>query len=55
MVEGTSPVVQWLRLHLPMQGSVGMISGQGKKIPHAARSSQKSNNNPLEMVEGRKW
>ena len=29
----TCPVVQWLRLHLPIQGS---IPGQGAKIPHAS-------------------
>ena len=34
---GTSLVVQWLRIHLPMQGAWGLIPGWGTKIPHAAR------------------
>ena len=33
---GTSLEVQRLRLHLPMQGCVGSIPGQGIKIPHAS-------------------
>ena len=32
---GTSPVVQWLRLHLAMQGTEVWTSGRGTKIPHA--------------------
>ena len=32
---GTSLVVQWLRLHLPMKRGVGSIPGWGVKIPHA--------------------
>ena len=31
---GTSLAEQWLRLHLPMQGGVGSIPGQGVKIPY---------------------
>ena len=34
-VVGTFLVVQWLRLHLPMQGVVGSIPDQGAKISHA--------------------
>ena len=30
----TSPVVQWLKLCLPMQGGVGSIPGLGAKVPH---------------------
>ena len=30
-----SLVVQWLRIYLLMQGDVGLIPGQGTKIPHA--------------------
>ena len=37
----TSPVVQWLRLCLPMQGSTVLIPGQGTKIPYAAQWGQK--------------
>ena len=33
---GTSPVLQWLRLHAPNAGGPGSIPGQGTKIPHAA-------------------
>ena len=32
---GTSMVVQWLRIRLPMQAMGGSIPGQGTKIPHA--------------------
>ena len=35
MFLGTSLVVQWLKLHLSMQGGEGSIPGQGVKIPHA--------------------
>ena len=31
---GTSMTVQQLRLHFSMQRNVGMIPGQGSKIPH---------------------
>ena len=31
---GTSQAVQWLGLCLPMQGGMGLIPGQGAKIPH---------------------
>ena len=33
---GTSLVVRWLRISLPVQGEVGSILGWGTKIPHAA-------------------
>ena len=32
---GTSPAIQWLRLHTPTAGSTVLIPGQGIKIPHA--------------------
>ena len=35
MNEGTSLVVQWLRLHAPNAEGMGLIPGQGTKIPHA--------------------
>ena len=38
-VEGTSPAVPWLRVHLLMQGA--LIPGWGTRIPHAAQCSQK--------------
>ena len=42
MFLGTSLAVQWLKLHLSMQGGEGSIPGQGVKIPHA--SGPKSQN-----------
>ena len=39
--EGTSPVVQWLRLHASTAGDMGLIPGRGTKIPHAAGHSHK--------------
>ena len=33
---GTSSVVPWFRIQLPMQGTVGSVPDQGTKIPHAA-------------------
>ena len=39
---GTSLTVQWLRLHhAPSAEDMGLIPGQGTKIPHAAWHSQK--------------
>ena len=39
---GTSLVVQWLRLHAPRAGDLGLISGQGTKIPHATQHESES-------------
>ena len=36
-LQRTSLAVQWLRLHLPMQGDAGSIPGEGTKILHASR------------------
>ena len=45
---GTSLVVQWLRLGIPMQGGAGLILDQGTKIPHALRSkNQKIKNRSI--------
>ena len=38
--EGTSLVVQWLRLHAPSAGSLGSIPGWGTKISHATQHGQ---------------
>ena len=38
---GTSLVVQWLSLCTSTAGGVGLIPGQGTKIPHAAWPRQK--------------
>ena len=43
----TSLAVQWLRLCVSNAGGVGLIPGQGTKIPHTAQHSQKK--------KGRKW
>ena len=39
--EGTSLMVQWLRLCAPNLGGTGSIPGQEIKIPHAAWHGQK--------------
>ena len=39
--QGTSLVVQWLRLHTSNAEGMGLIPGQGTKIPHATWCSQK--------------
>ena len=36
-IGGTSPVVQWLRLHSSNAGGMGSIPGQETKILHAAQ------------------
>ena len=40
-MEGTSLVVQWLRLCASNSGGTGSIPGQGTKSPHAAWHGQK--------------
>ena len=37
LLQGNSLVVQWLRLCAPNAGGVGLIPGQGTRIPHAGR------------------
>ena len=39
---GTSPVVQWLRLHAPNAGGQASIPGQGTKMLKALWHSQKN-------------
>ena len=41
IVQGTSLVVQWLRLHTPSAGGVGSIPGWGTKMPRAAQRGQR--------------
>ena len=36
-------VVQWLRLHLPVEGVAGSIPGWEAKIPHALRPQDTKN------------
>jgi len=40
---GTSLTVQWLRLHTSNAGVLGLIPGQGTKIPHAVKPSNNNN------------
>ena len=40
----TSLVVQWLRLCASTAGGLGLIPGQGTKIPHATWHNQKKKN-----------
>ena len=40
--EGTSLVVQWLRLCASNAKDEGLIPGQGTKIPHAIRSKNRN-------------
>ena len=42
--KGTSLVVQWLRLHAPNAGDMGLIPGQGTKIPQAKKRKNKQMN-----------
>ena len=37
---GTSLAVQWLRLHASIAGGMGLIPGQGTKIPRAMQCGQ---------------
>ena len=47
---GTSSVVQWLRLHLPVQGGEGSIPGGDAKTPHASRPTNQSITNRSNIV-----
>ena len=40
-LNGTYPVVQWLKLYASNSGGIGSIPGQGTKIPHATQCHQK--------------
>ena len=37
-IRRTSLVVQGLKIHLPMQGTQGLIPGRGTKVPHSNRT-----------------
>ena len=43
--KGTSLVVQWLRLHAPNAGDMGLIPGQGTKIPQAPKKKTHTQKN----------
>ena len=40
-IPGTSLMVQWLRLHLPVQGGKGLIPGPRTKVPQTMGYNQK--------------
>ena len=44
---GNSLAVQWLRLHVPDAGGMGLIPGRGTKIPHAMWCGQKKKKESL--------
>ena len=49
----TSLMVQWLRLHAPNAGGIGLIPGQGTKTPHAiwsGKSKKKKKKKPTRLV-----
>ena len=39
-VTGSSLVIHWLELHLPMKRDAGSISSQGVRIPHASQTNK---------------
>ena len=49
---GTSLVVQWLRLHTSNAGSVGWLSGQEAKIPHATGHGRKFKKGKYSRIGG---
>ena len=48
--QGTSLVVQWLRLCTSTAGGMSLIPGQGTKIPYAAGNGQKRNKNKFKKT-----
>ena len=40
-LQGSSLIVQWLRLHAVQAEGVGSVSDQGTKIPHAVQLGKK--------------
>ena len=50
---GTSLAVQWLRLCTSTAGGMGLIPGQGTKIPHAAPCGQKKRNSHHKAVSSK--
>ena len=50
--KGTSLVVQWLRLCVSNARGVGLIPGQGTKIPHAIQCGQKKKKKKYKALRG---
>ena len=46
---GNSLAVQCLRLHASTEGGMGLISGQGTKIPKVLRHRQNKQKNPTKQ------
>ena len=49
-IQGTSLVVQWLRLCASIAGGMGLIPGWGTKILHATQCSQKQKKKNLNKI-----
>ena len=49
--QGTSLVVQWLKLHASKAGGMGSIPGRGTKIPYAIGHGQKNKFSNLKKKE----
>lgn len=41
-VTGSSLVIQWLELHLPMQRGADSMPSQGARLPHASQTKTKT-------------
>ena len=50
LTPGISLAVQWLGLHASTAGGTGSIPGQGTKILHASRRSQKKKKGKKENI-----
>ena len=51
-VTGSSLVVHWLELHLPMKRGTGSIPYQGVRIPHASqtKTNEQTNKHKTEPI-----
>ena len=47
---GTSLMLWWLRLHAPNAGGLGLIPGQGTKIPHCGPKKKKKKSKKLAIL-----
>ena len=52
--QGTSLVVQWLRLHTPKAGGTGLIPGRRTKIPHAKTVWLENQNQKSSIIYSKK-
>ena len=49
-IPGTSLMVQWLRLHLPVQGGKGLIPGPRTKVPQTMGCNQKEEKKIFQII-----